>query len=63
MQERVTGALTAYETAKPEHTLSKYRVTAVTELRDWLNTTALAHNALLLVMDNGYCTQTVFGET
>jgi hypothetical protein len=53
--------LATYEAAKRANTLSHYLVDVVTELRAWLDTHGLARKVLLLVVDNGYCTQTVFG--
>jgi len=53
--------LAAYEQLKKENTLAKYLVDVVTELRTWLDTHDLQRKMLLLVVDNGYCNQTVFG--
>lgn len=53
--------LATYAQAKKENTLSKYLVDVVTELRTWLDTAGLQRKILLLVVDNGYCNQTVFG--
>ena len=52
--------LAAYAQAKKTNTLSHYLADAVTDLRTWLDTHGLRQKILLLVVDNGYCTQTVF---
>jgi hypothetical protein len=53
--------LAAYALAKATNTLSHYLVDAARELRGWLDAHGLARKILLLVVDNGYCNQTVFG--
>jgi len=55
------AALAAYEAVKRAHTLSHYLVEQVTALRRWLDEHDLRQKILLLVVDNGYCTATVFG--
>jgi hypothetical protein len=61
-QHPLTAAqLAEYARLKQDHTLSKYLVETMTALRTWLDTHALVHRVLLLVVDNGYCNQTVFG--
>jgi hypothetical protein len=51
----------AYERAKKENTLAKYLVDEMTALRTWMNQQGLTQKTLLMVVDNGYCNQTVFG--
>ena len=53
--------LEAYEAARKANTLAQYLVEVASELRGWLDAHALAHKLLLLVVDNSYCNQTVFG--
>lgn len=51
----------AFELAKQANTLSKYLWDQLTQLRKWLNTQGYSNKWLLLVADNGYCNQTIFG--
>jgi hypothetical protein len=47
--------------AKRQNTLSCYLVDQVSAIRTWLNNNGFQQKMLLLVVDNGYCTATVFG--
>lgn len=49
------------EEAKRQNTLSCYLVDRISSLRQWMNNNGLAKKLLLMVVDNGYCTATVFG--
>jgi len=60
-QPLTAAHLAAFTQAKQANTLSKYLVDLVTDLRRWLDAHDLQRKILLLVVDNGYCTQTVFG--
>ena len=50
----------AFKQVKDANTLSHYMVDLLTELRTWMDTNGLKAKCLLLVVDNSYCTKTVF---